>query len=94
MSAYPHQPGIFCHQAGATLVEVDAKGYEYSYFACGMIPNAGRASGGTRYPDVVYRTGEAKLSTIIMEITRFSHVMGRPAAGWHELSAWNTPTAL
>lgn len=64
---------------GAPLVEVKAKdeeGYPYSYFA--------RASENTPlfykrkdYPDVIFRTVEAKLRAIVTEIVRY-HALGRP----------------
>jgi len=65
----------------ATLVEQKAKddeGYQYSYF----VPKGDGANGKIfyrrkDYPDVIYRTVEAKLRAIVMEIVRY-HVMGRP----------------
>ncbi len=67
--------------ADAQLMEVKAKdeeGFEYSYFA--------RREDKERevvfwrrkdFPDVIYRTAEAKLRAIVREITR-EHVRGRP----------------
>ncbi|GAB4499198.1 MAG: hypothetical protein OHK003_14140 [Anaerolineales bacterium] len=63
----------------ATLTEIKAKdeeGYTYSYFA---------KVGGTEplfyrrkdYPDVIYRTVEAKLRAIVQEIVRYN-ALGRP----------------
>jgi preprotein translocase subunit SecA len=64
----------------APLIEVKAKdeeGYPYSYYV--------RRDDGDRplyyrrkdYPDVIYRTVESKLRSIVMEIVRY-HVLGRP----------------
>ena len=69
----------------APLVEVKAKdedGYTYSYFAkreaspsaVGSEPLFYRRKD---YPDIIYKTVEAKLRSIIMEIVR-EHVRGRP----------------
>ncbi len=63
----------------APLVEIktkDEEGYAYSYFA---------KAGETQplfyrrkdYPDVIFRTGEAKLRAIVTEIIR-NHALGRP----------------
>ena len=71
--------------SNAPLVEVKAKdedGYAFSYFAKRQ---ASSSDGGAEplfyrrkdYPDVIYRTVEAKLRAIIMEIIR-EHVRGRP----------------
>ena len=73
----------------APLVEIKTKdedGYSYSYYAKrqASLP-VGGTGGGTDplfyrrkdYPDVIYRTVEAKLRAIIMEIVR-EHVRGRP----------------
>jgi preprotein translocase subunit SecA len=72
----------------APLVEVKAKdedGYSYSYFAKREASATARGQGeGTPlfyrrkdYPDVIYKTVEAKLRSIVMEIVR-EHVRGRP----------------
>ncbi len=72
----------------AALIEVKAKdeeGYSYSYFAKREPSPSGRGQGeGTPlfyrrkdYPDVIYKTVEAKLRSIVMEIVR-EHVRGRP----------------
>jgi preprotein translocase subunit SecA len=65
----------------SSLVEIEAKdeqGYRYDYYA--------RRDDGQKapifwrrkdYPDVIYRTVEAKLRALVREIVRF-HVMGRP----------------
>lgn len=64
---------------GAPLVEVktkDDEGYAYSYFA---------KAGDDKpiyyrrkdYPDVIFRTGEAKLRSIVTELIRY-HALGRP----------------
>jgi len=65
----------------AILTEVKAKdeeGYSYSYFAKredkGQAPLFYRRKD---YPDVIYKTVEAKLRSIVMEIVR-EHVRGRP----------------
>jgi preprotein translocase subunit SecA len=66
---------------GAPLVEVKAKdedGYAYNYFAKREDP--GQAPLFYRrkdYPDVIYKTVEAKLRSLITEIVR-EHVRGRP----------------
>jgi len=76
----------------ATLVEQKARddeGYQYSYYTSkSLTPTplpSGEGSGGEGrifykrkdYPDVIYRTVEAKLRAIALEIVRY-HVMGRP----------------
>ncbi|MCI0555268.1 MAG: preprotein translocase subunit SecA, partial [Anaerolineae bacterium] len=73
----------------APLIEVKAKdedGYAYSYFAKREAsPRSGGTGGGSEplfyrrkdYPDIIYKTVEAKLRSIIMEIVR-EHVRGRP----------------
>ncbi len=69
----------------------DEEGYEYAYFArrdASPVPppsygKVGGAEGGAvfwrrkDYPDVVFRTAEAKLRAIVREIAR-EHVRGRP----------------
>jgi preprotein translocase subunit SecA len=68
-------------RADAILVEQKAKdeeGYPYSYF----VPKGDGANGMVfyrrkDYPDVIYRTVEAKLRALVSEIIRY-HVMGRP----------------
>jgi len=64
---------------GAPLTEIKAKdedGYAYSFFA-----KAGSSEPlfyrRKDYPDVIYRTVEAKLRAIVTEIIRY-HVLGRP----------------
>ncbi|RPJ26339.1 MAG: hypothetical protein EHM33_11895 [Chloroflexi bacterium] len=70
----------------AQLVEVKAKdeeGYQYTYFARSEPSGKGQAEGTPLfyrrkdYPDIIYKTVEAKLRSIIMEIVR-EHVRGRP----------------
>ena len=73
----------------APLVEVKAKdedGYAYTYFAKREAsPRSGGTGGGSEplfyrrkdYPDIIYKTVEAKLRSIVMEIVR-EHVRGRP----------------
>jgi preprotein translocase subunit SecA len=68
-------------RADATLVEhkeKDEEGYQYSYYTT----KDGDADGKVfyrrkDYPDVIYRTAEAKLRAIVTEIIRF-HTLGRP----------------
>ncbi len=66
-------------RADATLVEQkgkDEEGYQYLYYTS-------KAGDGKifykrkDYPDVIYRTAEAKLRAIVTEIIRY-HVLGRP----------------
>jgi len=75
----------------APLVEIKAKdedGYAFSYFAKRQAsPPLGGTGGGSEppplfyrrkdYPDIIYKTAEAKLRAIVMEILR-EHVLGRP----------------
>ncbi len=72
----------------ATLEEHKAKdeeGYSYSYYTTKEVsPPVGGTGGGSKiyyrrkdYPDVIYRTVEAKLRAIVTEIVRY-HVLGRP----------------
>ena len=73
----------------APLIEVKAKdedGYAYTYFAKREAsPRSGGTGGGVEplfyrrkdYPDIIYKTVEAKLRSIVMEIVR-EHVRGRP----------------
>ncbi len=67
--------------ANAPLVEVKAKdedGYEYAYFARRDDPEKKVVFWRRKdYPDVVFRTAEAKLRAIVREIVR-EHVRGRP----------------
>jgi preprotein translocase subunit SecA len=76
--------------SGAPLLEVKAKdedGYEYAYFARRESPSLAGKGGGDEgeivfwrrkdYPDVIYRTAEAKLRSIVREIA-FYNVQGRP----------------
>ncbi|HEX2696614.1 MAG TPA: hypothetical protein VHM28_02830, partial [Anaerolineales bacterium] len=72
----------------AQLVEVKAKdedNYQYSYYARRPSPS-GRGDGGEvepvyyrrkDYPDVIYRTVESKLRSIVAEIVRYN-ALGRP----------------
>ncbi len=63
------------------LVEVkakDADGYNIAYFAArGDAQKSPRFWRRTDYPDVIYRTAEAKLRAIALEVTR-NHAVGRP----------------
>jgi preprotein translocase subunit SecA len=72
----------------ATLVEQKAKdeeGYQYYYYTVKESPSAqGKAGGAEKifyrrkdYPDVIYRSVEAKLRAIVTEIIRY-HTLGRP----------------
>src|SRR5574341_583762 len=70
----------------APLVEIKTKdedGYSYSYYAKREPTGRGQGEGGPLfyrrqdYPDVIYKTVEAKLRAIILEIIR-EHVRGRP----------------
>ncbi len=65
----------------APLVEIqtkDEEGYPYSYFAKRDDPQKTPLFYRRKdYPDVIYRTAEAKLRAIVMEIVR-EHVRGRP----------------
>ncbi len=65
----------------APLVEIKAKdkeGYEYSYFARRDDPEKKPLYYRRQdYPDVIYRTVEAKLRAIVLEIVRY-HALGRP----------------
>jgi preprotein translocase subunit SecA len=76
-------------RAEATLVEQKAKdedGYQYFFYTTkeSPSPSGGGQGGGGKifykrkdYPDVIYRTAEAKLRAIVTEIIRY-HVLGRP----------------
>jgi preprotein translocase subunit SecA len=65
----------------AALVEVKAKdedGFDYSYFTRTDDPQKQVYLWRRKdYPDVIYRTAEAKLRAIVREIV-FNHVQGRP----------------
>lgn len=65
----------------ASLVEVtdkDADGYRYTYYARLNDPSRKPVFFKRKdYPDVVYRTEEAKLRAITLEILRY-HIFGRP----------------
>jgi preprotein translocase subunit SecA len=65
----------------AALIEVKAKdeeGYSYTYFAKREEKNGSPLFYRRKdYPDVIYKTVEAKLRSIVMEIVR-EHVRGRP----------------
>ncbi len=66
---------------GSPLVEMQGKdedGYKTTYYARRNDPQHSPVFWQRKdYPDVVYRTEEAKLRAITLEILRF-HVMGRP----------------
>jgi len=66
----------------ATLIEKkdkDEEGYQYTYYVRPDDPPDAEPALWKRkdYPDIIYRTVEAKLRAIVKEIVRF-HVMGRP----------------
>jgi preprotein translocase subunit SecA len=65
----------------ANLVEVktkDEEGYPYAYFAHRDDPQQNPVYYRRKdYPDVIYRTVESKLRSIVTEIIRY-HVLGRP----------------
>jgi preprotein translocase subunit SecA len=67
--------------SGAPLVEIkqkDEEGYEYAYFARKDDPEKNVLFWRRKdYPDVVFRTAEAKLRAIVREILR-EHTRGRP----------------
>jgi len=68
-------------RADATLVEQKAKdeeGYQYFYYTAKGGPADGKIFYRRKdYPDVIYRTAEAKLRAIVTEIIRY-HTLGRP----------------
>jgi preprotein translocase subunit SecA len=68
-------------RADATLVEQKAKdeeGYQYFYYTAKGGPADGKIFYRRKdYPDVIYRTAEAKLRAIVTEIVRY-HALGRP----------------
>jgi preprotein translocase subunit SecA len=83
LEVVPIPPNLEYQAFGKTspLIEVKAKdeeGYSYNYFAkrddTSQIPLFYRRKD---YPDVIYKTVEAKLRSIAMEIVR-EHVRGRP----------------
>jgi len=65
----------------ASLIEIktkDEEGYAYSYFAKRDDPEQNTLFFRRKdYPDVIYKTVEAKLRAIVMEVIR-EHVLGRP----------------
>jgi preprotein translocase subunit SecA len=64
----------------APLTEIKTKdedGYSYSYFSKAAIPQEPLFFRRKDYPDVIYRTVEAKLRAIVQEIVRFN-ALGRP----------------
>jgi preprotein translocase subunit SecA len=67
--------------SGAPLVEVKAKdeeGYEYAYFAHNDDPEKKIAFWRRKdFPDVIYRSVEAKLRSLVREIVLY-HTLGRP----------------
>ncbi|UYN89038.1 MAG: hypothetical protein KIT08_08045 [Anaerolineales bacterium] len=79
--ALPPQVEYAASRKDSTLEEVEAKdeqGYRYSYFSLRDDPQKTPALWRRKdYPDVVYRTEEAKLRSIVQEIISI-HVIGRP----------------
>jgi preprotein translocase subunit SecA len=67
--------------SGAALVEVKAKdeeGYAYAYFARNGDPEQEVVFWRRKdYPDIIYRSAEAKLRSLVREIVLY-HSMGRP----------------
>ncbi len=67
-------------QKGSPLVEKEAKdeyGYKYTYYADPKDPGKALYYKRKDYPDVIYRSEEAKFRAITMEILR-NYVKGRP----------------
>lgn len=83
LEVVPIPPNLEYQAYGSTalLVEIKAKdedGYSYSYFARRDDPNQAPLFYRRKdYPDIIYKTFEAKLRAIVMEIVR-EHVRGRP----------------
>ena len=60
------------------LDDRDEEGYHYNYYANSADPQKKALFFKRKdYPDVIYRTAEAKLRAIVLEIIRF-HAIGRP----------------
>jgi preprotein translocase subunit SecA len=60
------------------LQDKDEEGYPFTYYALGSDPQKAPLYRKRKdYPDVVYRSEEAKLRAIVLEILKF-HVIGRP----------------
>jgi preprotein translocase subunit SecA len=60
------------------LQDKDEEGYPFTYYALGSDPQKAPLYWKRKdYPDVVYRSEEAKLRAIVLEILKF-HVIGRP----------------
>jgi len=60
------------------LQDKDEEGYPFTYYALGSDPQKVPLYWKRKdYPDVVYRSEEAKLRAIVLEILKF-HVIGRP----------------
>ena len=79
--ALPTNLEYLADQEGSDLVRLEARdqsGYKYSYYASADDPEDKAIYWKRKdYSDVVYRTHEAKLRAIAMEILRY-HVLGRP----------------
>ncbi len=68
------------HQKGSSLIEKEAKdgdGYKYTYYADPKQPDKALYYKRKDYPDVIYRSEEAKFRAITLEILR-NWVKGRP----------------
>jgi len=79
--AIPTNLEYLASRADTTLTELeerDEKGYKYQYYADQTDPGrAPRFWKRKDYPDVVYRSEEAKLRAIVTEILHY-HTLGRP----------------
>ncbi|MDH5505781.1 MAG: hypothetical protein OEZ02_00995 [Anaerolineae bacterium] len=79
--AIPPNVDYHASRQDATLVEKqdqDEYGYKYTYYALSDDPTGAPAFWRRKdYPDVVYRTEEAKTRALIQEIIQY-HVIGRP----------------
>lgn len=65
------------HWPLTTQTAKDEEGYKYTYYAHKDTPNVPFFFKRKDYPDVIYRTEEAKFRAIVGEIMKFN-VMGRP----------------
>ncbi|HJW90979.1 MAG TPA: hypothetical protein VJ436_10110 [Anaerolineales bacterium] len=79
--AIPTNLEYLASRADTNLIEVeerDEKGYRYHYYTDKDDPERQPVFWRRKdYPDVVYRTEEAKLRAIVMEVMRY-HAQGRP----------------
>ncbi|NUM45772.1 MAG: hypothetical protein HUU38_13800, partial [Anaerolineales bacterium] len=65
------------HWPLTTQTAKDEEGYKYTYYAHKDTPNIPFFFKRKDYPDVIYRTEEAKFRAIVSEIVEY-HAMGRP----------------